>query len=868
MLKFTALSLLVLASCHTLFAHEGCILSGEAEAFLAADRVFDSVIGKDTRNYPPDIQVDFDHLKLEIDMPSPESKSFTAVETLTFKALGLAVKSLKLNAVELKIEKVTDLDGNDVPFRTDDEHLHITFATPLAPAAAGGVKIHYSVTDPKDGMTFALPDAGYPNRPLQIHSQGQAETNRYWFAAHDYPNERMTSELIVTIPSRYKALGNGALVDRKELDGGMVRYHYKLAKPHVSYLVSLVIGEFDVYTDEWRDVPVEYWVAPGSKEADVRRTFSRTPAMMEKMSELTGAYYPYEKYAQSVVYLFSAGGMENTSTTTLTEDMLLDDRAALDNDREGLIAHELGHQWFGDMLTCKSWQHIWLNEGFATYMDAAWQEHGFSRDHYDYDIWGNMRRVTENDDVSATGGLVWPYYENAGETFRRGVSNPYPKGASILHMLRMNVGDDLFWKTIQAYVKRHAWSSVESDDLRKAFDETTGRSFEQFFQQWVYRPGAPIIKAEYDWDAGKGEATITLTQTQTIAEKSPAFFGEIPVEFVTADGKRETRSLVIDARVSRLVVRLDGEPSQIHIDPRGGLLAKWQWKLPVRMLAAVATNHDASLSTRLNAVAALAKKDRDESRSALNAVLNNEKAFFGLRVEAAKALGTMQSPAAGDLLLATLADGKMVADHKVRRAVVEALGEYRTDEVASVLRRIATADASYSVEAAATESLGKQWPSDANRAVLLANVQKPAYRDVIRVAAAKALGQLADARDAGIVESVAAYGQPFRTRPAAIDALGEFKNQPAVREALIKLLADPQERARNNAIDALGKLGDEKAVADLQRLANSAADQPTRDRVRRAIEAINKRTGESSAVKDLRERVEKLEKARTRESDE
>src|SRR4051794_14698567 len=387
---------------------------------LADDgRPFDPGTGQDTRNYPPDPQVAFQHVKLDLHMPDPMSRSFTCVETITFRTTERPIRTLSLDAVDLDIHKVLDADGRPLDFTADDEHLTVTFPAELKPNTADGLSIDYTCRRPKEGMIFALPDAGYPNRPLMIHTQGEPQTNRYWFISHDYPNAKQSTEVFATIPSKYAALSNGALVAREDAGNGLVRYHYALSHPHASYLVSLIIGEFAVVKDKWRDRPVEYWV-PKDKEAIAARTFGRTPQMIELFSKLTGFDYPYEKYSQAVVYNFSAGGMENTSATTLTEMAVLDERALLDQDNEGLISHELAHQWFGDTVTCKSWAHIWLNEGFATFMDAVWHEHAFGPEEYAYTMWRTKRGVAETTTVEKRGGgLSWAYYDAPWEAFGR-----------------------------------------------------------------------------------------------------------------------------------------------------------------------------------------------------------------------------------------------------------------------------------------------------------------------------------------------------------------------------------------------------------------------------------------------------------------
>jgi aminopeptidase N len=827
---------------------------------------FDPNTGRDVRVYPPDPQVDFQHLKLDLRMDDPMSRSFTCTETLTFKTAGRAISHLDLDAVELGVSKVSDLGGSPLKFRTDDAHLVIDFGRELPPQSDGGVVIEYSVHDPKTGMIFALPDESYKDRPLMIHTQGETEMNRYWFASHDFPNERFTSEIIVTIPTKYKALSNGKLVAREEIGDGKVRYHYSLAKPHVSYLVSLVIGEFDVVDDRWRDVPVEYWVPPGQRDRAMA-TFGKTPKMMELFSKLTGADYPYEKYAQSVVYNFSAGGMENTSCTTLTETAVLDDRAFVDQDQEGLISHELAHQWFGDMITCKSWPHVWLNEGFATYMNRVWDEHEKGRDEYDYDTWRTMRGVAESDKFDPRGGIVWPYYEDSGQTLGRRGSNPYSKGSSALHMLRQQLGDELFWQCIAEYVKRMQWKQAESDDLRKTIEDLSGQSYERIFQQWIYRAGCPEIEVSYDWDDDAHEAHVTLSQKQPISAEAPAFAANVDVWLIDESGNVDKRAIWMDQRESSGTFKCDrGEPKQIVVDPNCGLIAKWNFDLPTRMLAAQATGGPTTIA-RLHAIAALGGKDRDSSRQALRSVLADSKLYYGLRDEAAASLGRMQHDGARDVLLDALSSG--VEGPKVRRAVVEALGKYRDPRVATALLPIARKDAAYDIEAAASMALGSQDPTDEIIETLLANSKKQSWRDQIRTAAVAALAELGDERGVAPAVALASYGQPYRSRANAIESLAKLaknlpdsssKSKDEIRELLVKLTRDPQDRAARSAVSALGELGDPKAVPALQKLADSASSDEIKHRARAAITAIHEKWGESTQVKSLRERIEALER--------
>lgn len=837
-------------------------------------RPFNATTGRETRNFPPDPVVDYQHLILDMTFADIMSRSFTCRETLTFRTLHTPLSRLELDAVRLKIESVTDLSGKALSYRYDDERLLVRFDPPLPPGTEAGVRIVYECSDPQTGMFFALPDSAYRDRALSIHTQGESIDNRHWFVCHDHPNVRFTSETLVTVPSRYSVVSNGKLLEKKDVGNGMTRWHHRIDQPHVPYLVSLIIGDLVCVSETWRGIPVEYWVPPYRRE-DALPTFHKTPAMLELFSNLLSFEYPYAKYAQTPVYMFNWGGMENISATTLIDTAVLDARARLDQDMEGLIAHELAHQWFGDVITCKTWAHIWLNEGWATYLDWVWSEHEYGRDRYLEDVWHTMRGVAESDNVNLKGGVVFHHYEDPSHVFGRWGSNPYGKGASVLHMLRMELGDELFWRCAGEYLNRFAWQNAETDDFRKVYEEVSGRSLDRFFHQWLIRGGAPHLRVGYEWDDGAKEIRLTFEQTQPIAENTPAFAIEPHVWLVFDDGTIRKHRAPIDQKYTRWATRLPAEPRMVLIDPECATLARYDVNLPIAMQIAAACDGPTSPS-RLYAIRSLADDDRDDVREALEAVLNDESATVSVRSETAGALGNMQKDAARDILLRALRPGSAIADHKVRNAAVGALGRYRSGQVAETLLRFAREDATYTVEATATDALANQLYTPEIRETLLRNAEKPSHGEVIREAAVRTLARFEERAGIEAAQRLAAYGQPDRSRPIGIDALARLarrldRDKPEdrarrreIREYLISLLADPHERSVNAAIDALATLGDEEAVGALELLAGGAVPEGRKAAARNARDRIRSAQGESAVIADLQARVRKLEEDKER----
>src|SRR5262249_24615007 len=220
--------------------------------------------------------------------------------------------------------------------------------------------------------------------------QGEAEDTHHWLPCYDYPNERAASEMIITVPDPLFVVSNGPLIERKKNAGATTTYHSKMEIPHVSYLISLAVGDFTAYHDKVGDLPIDYYVARTVDEATARRFMGKTPQMIRFFSNATGQPYPFVKYAQTCLPDFG-GGMENISATSMTDNALRDEISALEGDADGLVAHELVHQWFGDLLTCKDWSHTWLNEGFASYFDPLFAEHDRGEDAFRLEMEGALR---------------------------------------------------------------------------------------------------------------------------------------------------------------------------------------------------------------------------------------------------------------------------------------------------------------------------------------------------------------------------------------------------------------------------------------------------------------------------------------------
>ena len=333
--------------------------------------------------YAPDRPAAIEHIALTISFDFKNHVLVGSCRT-TFRAVGKSLDSLEMDADHLHIKAARSASGKKLSFVLAGGKLEIELDQTLQPGKSSTVIVDYEARQPTQGIYFISPDKGYPRKPVQVWTQGQDQDAHYWFPCIDYPNAKATTEIIATVPANFFVLSNGALVSTvSDTKAKTKTYHWKMDTPHVTYLVSCVAGEFSGETEMLGDLPVSYYVVPG-READGERSFGKTPKMVKFYSDRIGVPYPYAKYAQIAVTDFIFGGMENTSATTQTDTTLHDARAHLDFSSDALVAHELAHQWFGDLLTCKDWSHAWLNEGFATYFEALFREFDQGEDEFDY----------------------------------------------------------------------------------------------------------------------------------------------------------------------------------------------------------------------------------------------------------------------------------------------------------------------------------------------------------------------------------------------------------------------------------------------------------------------------------------------------
>ena len=718
---------------------------------------------------------------------------------LDFDCVGLMIQSVMVNKAAAKFESTaTEL------------------MVPLASGAKKGDKFEVEIKyegKPTKGAYFILPDKDYPQQPKEIWTQGESEDTRYYLPTYDYPNDRLTTETILTVPAEWLTVANGKLIGVKDAGNGLKTWTWQESLPSSTYLITVVAGEFEEVKDSWRGKPVTYY-APKGRGDRLRINYGRTPQMLELFSKKLGVEYAWEKYAQSMVDDFVAGGMENSSATTNAGTSLVHPLLAPEypTGQDDLISHELGHQWFGDLVTCKDWGNIWLNEGFATFMETLWSENYFPKEQAEYERWTSVREWFEQPNLWAK-PIVRHDFDDSSEFD----GNAYGKGGLVLYMLRHQLGDDAFYRGLKHYLEANRGKNVVTADLAKAIEEETHSNVDQFFSQWVYGAGAPKFDLSYSYDDAKHQVALQVKQTQKIEGRVGLFDIPTDVEITTAAGTKNYPLTVSKAKET-FPLPADSAPVMVLFDKGGHILKsaefhkeKKEWLYQLKNASEVADRADAAQ--------ALAKlKDDEEVDAALGGALKNDKAW-GVRVTAADALGARKSPASARLLLEGL---NAASEPWVRNRIVAALGNFKDNvEIAAKLDSVARDDKSYRARAAALLALGKIKAPNA-LATLNAAVAGDSPDNFLRNAALRAMGPLGDDKAVSTLREWVAAGKPIDTRQAAIYSLARLKkDDKEITQQISGLLNDAHFRLRFAAIFALGERGDASAIPALETLLKS-----------------------------------------------
>lgn len=789
--------------------------------------------------YPRDTTFRIDNLSLSIEVDMAE-RSIDGKAVYMLRSIdGRNSETISLDAKELAIKSVTS-SGKKVEFTHFDDLL--TFS-PGKHKEKLEVIIEYSGR-PESGLYFISAGGGATGPARQAWSQGEDEYSRYWFPCFDAPNMKFTTDFHVTVGDEFTVVSNGKLTGTDEDTRKRTRtYHWKESVPHSSYLNSIAIGRFSQISEKSDGIELQYFVEKG-REEQARRSFSKTPDMMKFFSEIIGVDYPYEKYSQVAVSDFMWGGMENVSATTLTDETLHDERAENDFPSHPLVAHELAHQWWGDLVTTKDWSNVWLNEGFATYFEAQFRQHDRGQDEFEYLLDSLAAVYFREDAKNYRRPIVQRSYLVPTEMFDR---TTYQKGALVLHMLRSELGDELFYRSLNAYCNTNKMKNVETADLIRAIEETTGRNMQLFFDQWVYSAGYPEFEAKYTYSETEKSVELKFRQVQKTDALTPLFNVDLEISIAYPDGSRKRETARIISEESRFVFHVRTRPAFVSIDPHNSILKKMKYERPVDDALAQLTA--GSPFEKVLAARELGGKSRKNVVEALKRQLGS-KNFWAVHAECADALGRLNRKDALEALISA-----NPPDSRARKQVVRAIGSYRDASTATHLQAFLN-DVSYAVQAEAVAAISTLQNYDPEK-VLEKSLGVDSHQDVVRQAA------LAGFAEAGIKgnfsrlkEFTTARYRP-RVRGAAIRAIARLGKEDAlIRRFVYSQLRDDNIVYRRGVVDACILTENPEAIPELQSLIEKERDGILKRQAFDALQAVRRTISKPEEISSLSREIE------------
>ena len=613
---------------------------------------------EETRTYyadkdlaPRERFADFSHLTLEVEF-EPKKKLVRGTVNEKFTVLRKAIDTLFLDAIDMTFYEVK-LNGEPIEYTKYENGITLKFSKELNWGEEHQIEIKYEAT-PKKGLYFIGWNDETNRSRKQIWTQGQGIDNRHWIPMYDERNDQLVSEMIVHFDSSYQVLSNGELLSKKnatnKLPQGMYTWQYKISHQHAPYLIMLGIGNYGIISDtSLSGVPMNLYYYPEEKN-QIEPTYRYSKEMFNWFEQEIGVPFPWKTYAQIPVQDFMYGAMENTTATIFGDFYLIDSRGFLDRNYVRVNAHELAHQWFGDMVTARSAAHHWLQESFATHYDLMYQKEAFGDDYYNW-----MRRDYNDQAVAESKKDLRPIAHSEAGTVRH-----YPKGAHVLQMLKYVVGREQFNAAIKHYLQKHAYSNVDSDDLLTAFHEKLGLSLNWFWEQWVYKGDEPHYLVEFDTKKDKG--TFTVVQIQEERELSSTFKMPIVFEIYFEDGSKESARVMVETDTAEVTLPLNGkEVSYVLFDPNSEVMKQVTFDKSKSMLQAQAVAAE-NMIDRYDALAALSElKFKDKEEFFLKRF--DEETFHGIKSLIVRTLTGEKSKEKEQILLKALSD----SDAEVRR---------------------------------------------------------------------------------------------------------------------------------------------------------------------------------------------------------
>jgi len=557
-------------------------------------------------SYAPDLELEPIHVDVRLTLDLERARAEACVTT-TVRARA-AARSLVLDAVGFEDVRVADADGRALVARYDGERVHATWTESIDPGEERRLAVHYVVQEPITGMQFSRPDAAYPDRPLFVCTDHETERARYWLACVDYPSVRCRFDFHVTVASDLDVVCGGVLTGEEDHGDGTKTAHWKLDHPCPSYLACVAAGRLVRCPDGDVDGrELVYWGVPPTTPDDLARTFGRTAEMMRWMERRLGRPFPYPKYHQLALPEIG-GAMENITLVTWDQAFVGDE--ALESEQgwrvDSVNVHEMAHAYFGDSVVIRHFEHAWLKESWAVYMETCWFEDTASREWADYTLWRNAAAYFEEVEERYARPLVTRTYDSSWRLFDM---HTYPGGAWRIHMLRRMLGDAAFWAAVTDYLATYADRVVETEDFRRKLEEHSGRNLTRFFDEWVAAPGHPKLAARWTHDAERGRGTLVVEQKQVDPKAGIGTFTfELPIRWVDEAGEHSA-TLGVEHERHELILATTGAVRRIELDPEQDVLFALEFD-PGEDLCERTLRESPSVRSRIHAARALITRGR------------------------------------------------------------------------------------------------------------------------------------------------------------------------------------------------------------------------------------------------------------------
>ncbi|MEX2116762.1 MAG: M1 family metallopeptidase [Bacteroidota bacterium] len=807
-----------------------------------------------TGTYRPNRERNYDivHYKaaLKIDW---KAKQVSGEAVVTLRPL-VSASAIVLDAYWLKVSAVKNAaNGSDLRYTSNDASLTIDLGRNLRSTDTVAVAIRYSAT-PTAGMYFIEPGPGTNNQPA-IFTYGEGGIHANWLPIYNDNNDKFSTEMIVTVNKPHTVISNGSLLSTKDNSDGTRTFHWYQSLPHSNYLIALFVGEYNgvPLRTAFGSIPLTAWVHPG-QEQQAAEVFARTPDMVEFFSNRFSFRFPWDKYDQISAFDYAIGAMENTGITGhndrilrglgQTEEFNPDyENYATNWTSEALISHELAHHWFGNNTTCTNLANIWINESFASYMMMLWDEHRLGNEALQVHTWLALQSYLK---YVATSHVIRPleyrYFDTRGQIYNS--ETTYQKGALVLHMMRWVLGDDTFFQGLGYFQNKHKFSNVESEDLKTAIGESTGRNLQWFFEQWMWGGGHPVFEVSTNYVADRKKVEVTIDQVQAQVDGQGIF--NLPVDIrIDAGGTSQRKTVWVYEQNETFLFDAAAAPEMISVDGQGALVAEVRHSKSLAELIYQMKNDD--LPGRLWAVQQLtAQYSSDPSVVAAIRFLVESKAPWVLKAEATLQLRTILYDDAQSILLAQLNE----KDHRIRKAAVIALGSRYTDAARAALKRVIEIEQNDDVASTALVSLAKIDGSLSLDAITKFS-ETSSWYDCKRIAGLKAMEILA-----------ATHLVPQRSRFVThVKNFANVRYNYAVRQQALKTWAacNPQDQmlaerltsfaqndilpVRITSIELLAKLNIVKALPTLEDVVRRNGDDDIRHAAQAAIDAIRGMSG-------------------------